>query len=250
MYTTTTGSGFDQSGATSGSTTTTTNTTTTSPTTGTTNSGTTTTTTTDVTSGGFGTLKKRNNNEEDVAGYLVIGGVDTSIIDGKMEYIPLADDPGASAKNWDVCIRHASFGGLRLEQGEYAIASVSTATSYIVMPAKQADKFHDKFGGAYDEDTNTYTIKCSEAKKLPALKMTLEDHIVELPASYWTYEIDAKRDCCGTKIQRGSNERDWILGTSLTNAFYTSFDPEREAVGLAIKKGQKEDGLRVYKKSH
>lgn len=267
MYTTTT-TGFDQSGVSTGTTTTTTNLASSNTTiasnttvstvntnTGTTNGGNTLTVTDGVTSGGFGTLAKRNNNNkkktsDEVAGYLVLGGVDKSIIKGKMEYIQLADDPGAKAKNWDVCIRHAGFGGMTIEQGEHALASISTATSFIVMPPDQADAFHNKFGGEFKESTRTYNIKCSEIKKLPPLKMTLESHIVELPASYWTYEIDGDRDCCGTKIQRGSSDKDWILGTSLTNAFYTAFDPERQAVGFAIKKGHKEDGLRVYKKSH
>ncbi|CAO3686436.1 hypothetical protein G6F70_005277 [Rhizopus microsporus] len=245
MYTTTSSSGFDQSGTVSNgatnSTVTTNTTTTPSTSTGT------------VASGGFGTITKRNNvkeEEESPAGYLVIGGVDTSAIDGDVSYIRLADDPGAKAKNWDLCIRHASFGSLRLDQKERALASISTSTSVIAMPPDQADAFHAKFGGYYDEKTKVYNIKCSEAKKLPPLKMTLEDHIVELPAKYWTGVVDADRDCCSTKITRGSSDRDWVLGTSLTNAFYTTFDPDTETVGFAIKKGHSDDGLRVYKKSH
>ncbi|EIE78384.1 hypothetical protein G6F55_007552 [Rhizopus delemar] len=257
MYTTSSSSGFDQSGSTSSSTTSSTvstNSTTAGTTSDASTSTTTTTTTSTVASGGFGTFTKRttteSDDEEEVAGYLVIGGVDTSVIEGNVSYIRLADDPDASAKNWDLCIRHASFGSLKLEQKEKAVASVSTSTSVIAMPPKQADEFHAKFGGYYDESTKVYNIKCSEAKKLPALKMTLEDHIVELPAKYWTSVVDADRDCCATKITRGSSERDWVLGTSLTNAFYTTFNPDDETIGLAIKKGHSSDGLRVYKKSH
>jgi hypothetical protein len=256
MYTTSTSSGFDQSGSTSSSTTSSTVSTnsTTAGTTSGASTSTTTTTTSTVASGGFGTFTKRttteSDDEEEVAGYLVIGGVDTSVIEGDVSYIRLADDPDASAKNWDLCIRHASFGSLKLEQKEKAVASVSTSTSVIAMPPKQADEFHAKFGGYYDESTKVYNIKCSEAKKLPALKMTLEDHIVELPAKYWTSVVDADRDCCATKITRGSSKRDWVLGTSLTNAFYTTFNPDDETIGLAIKKGHSSDGLRVYKKSH
>ncbi|GAA5801813.1 hypothetical protein HPULCUR_007267 [Helicostylum pulchrum] len=204
-----------------------------------------------VTSGGFGSMKKRTNTEaEEPAGYLVLGGVDKSIIDGEVNYLRLAADPEAPAKNWDICIRHASFGNLKLEQGQYAIASISTSTSYIVMPHKQADAFHEEFGAEYDIKTKSYNIKCSEIKDLPLLKMTLEDHIVELPAKYWTGAIDVDSDKCFTKISRGNSELDWVLGTSVTNAFYTTFDPEAETVGLAIKKGQSKDGLRVYRKSH
>lgn len=262
MYTTTTSTGFDQSGTTSESTVSNSTATsalaagsTTAATVDGTTSTTTTTTTTDtsgtVTGGGIGVLKRSNTaDDEEPAGYLVLGGVDTSIIKGDVEYIPLADDPGAKAKNWDVCIRHASFGGLRLKQEANALASISTSTSLIVMPPDQADQFHDKFGGEYKSSSKSYQIKCSEIKNLPVLKMTLEDHIVELPAKYWTAVVDADRDCCETKISRGNSDRDWILGTSLTNAFYTTFDPDTETVGLAIKKGQSDDGLRVYKKSH
>lgn len=256
MYTTTTGSGFDQSGTTTNTGGATNNngttalptgnpptvpppTTTTSPNTG-----------GDVTSGGFGVVKRHNTPEEEPAGYLVLGGVDKSVIKGEMEYLRLADDPGAKAKNWDICIRHASFGDLRFKQEANAIASISTSTSLIAMPPAQADKFHEKFDAKYEYATKTYKIKCSEIKNLPVLKMTLEDHIVELPAKYWTAVVDADRDCCSTKISRGSSDRDWVLGTALTNAFYTSFDPETETVGLAIKKGQDNDGLRVYRKSH
>ncbi|KAI7898545.1 aspartic peptidase domain-containing protein [Cokeromyces recurvatus] len=262
IYTTSTNAGFDQSGTTpvTSNTGNIANTNTTPPPGSNINTNTTTTDTTvdtsgSVTDGGFGALTKRNNHaadteEEEPAGYLILGGVDKSIIKGKMEYIRLADNPGAKAKNWDVCIRHASFGPLRFRQQPNAIASVSTSTSFISMPPDQADAFHAKFGGQYQPSKRNYAIKCSKAAELPLLKMTLEDHIVELPAKYWIAVVDADRDCCETKITRGNSERDWVLGTSLINAFYTSFDPENEAIGLAIKKGHSNDGLRVYKKSH
>lgn len=55
-----------------------------------------------------------------------------------MEYIPLADTPDGSAKNWDLCIRDANFDNLlNIRQKPNAIASISTATPYITMPADQ-----------------------------------------------------------------------------------------------------------------
>ncbi|KAI9250210.1 aspartic peptidase domain-containing protein [Phascolomyces articulosus] len=202
-----------------------------------------------VTSGGFGFFKRTY--EEEHVGYLVLGGVDKSLIDGEMEYIPLADTADGSAKNWDVCIKDANFDNiLNIKQKPNAIAAISTSSPFIQMPADQADIFQEVFGLKYYEKTKTYGIKCSEAKNLPLLKLTIEDHVVDFPAKYWIREIDADRDCCGTRIRRGDSERDWILGTPFTNAFYTSFDPDAEAVGLGIKKGQEDDGLRVYRKTH
>jgi hypothetical protein len=256
MYTTTTSSGFSQSGTTAGavagtnSTTLATGTTAAVPAAATTTAAN--TTTGGVTPGGFGIVKRHNTQpqQEQPAGYLVLGGVDTSVIEGKINYLRLSDNPNAPAKNWDICIRHASFGGLTFKQHVNAIASISTSTSFIVMPPAQADAFHNKFNAKYESVSKTYSIKCSEIKNLPALKVTLEDHIIELPAKYWTGVVDADSDCCSTKISRGNSDRDWVLGTALTNAFYTTFDPDTETVGLGIKKGQENDGLRVYRKSH
>ncbi|KAF7728357.1 hypothetical protein EC973_006298 [Apophysomyces ossiformis] len=194
-----------------------------------------------VTSGGFGFVKRHN---KDVAGYLVLGGVDSSVIEGDVSYIKLSD----KHNGWDVCIRDASFGHLNLEQEKGAVASISTSSHFITLPADQADKFHAKFGGKYYQSTKTYSVKCSDIKKLPPLKVTLEDHVVEIPASYWTREIDADRDCCATNIARGNSNADWVLGTTFTNAFYTTFDTADNRIGLALKKGQKNDGLKIYKK--
>ncbi|CDH60703.1 hypothetical protein RO3G_03088 [Lichtheimia corymbifera JMRC:FSU:9682] len=201
-----------------------------------------------VYNGGFGFTKRNNNKQPD--GYLILGGVDKSLLDGDMEYIPLADVPEGSQKNWDVCIKDANFEyNLNIKQKPNAIASISTANGFITMPSDQADIFQEVFGLKLYHSTNTYGIKCSEVKNLPTLKLTLENHIVELPPKYWIREIDADRDCCATRIRKGDSDRDWVLGTPFTNAFYTSFDPDTESVGLGIIKGHKDDGLRIYQKT-
>ncbi|ORY96753.1 aspartic peptidase domain-containing protein [Syncephalastrum racemosum] len=202
-----------------------------------------------VTSGGFG-FQKRHNTEEEPAGYLILGGVDKSMIKGDVNYIALADPEEGSQRNWDVCIKDAVFeGDLSIKQKENAIAAITTSTNYITMPSDQADLFEKKYCLKYYQTTQTYGIKCSEAEKLPPLKLTLEDHIVELPAKYWIRTVDADRDCCATRIRRGESTRDWQLGTAFTNAFYTTFDPDGERIGLGIKKGHNDDGLKIYKKS-
>lgn len=47
---------------------------------------------------------------------------------------------------------------------------------------------------------------------------------------------DASRDCCHTKIQRGSSKDDWVLGTAFTHAFYSVFDSEKDAIGFGLLK--------------
>ncbi|KAF7722056.1 1,3-beta-glucanosyltransferase [Apophysomyces ossiformis] len=208
-----------------------------------------------TTSGGVGFVKRTINAiqpDEPVGGYLVIGGVDTSAIQGDVTYIDLART--GDSKNWDVCIRDANFDGeLNLKQKKNALASISTSSSQIIMPREQADKFHDVFGGRYNHTSRGYRFVCCEAQKLPSLKLTLEDTIVELPSKYWVQKIadgeDGCCDTCTTRIARGNTDRDWVLGTAFTNAFYTTFDSEGERIGLALKKDNNDEGLRVYKKT-
>ncbi|ORZ00988.1 aspartic peptidase domain-containing protein [Syncephalastrum racemosum] len=199
---------------------------------------------TEVTSGGFGFVKRHSDTP---AGYLILGGVDKSAIEGDVSYIPLASD----SSNWDVPIKKVTFGDkLELKQEKHAVATVSTSESLILMPADQADAYHAKFGGKFLQRTGTYKVKCSKIKDMPTLKIYLgDDHIVELPPQYYTRVINADRDCCATRLSRSDSESDWVLGTSFTNNFYTTFDSVEETLGLALKKGHKQDGLKIYKRA-
>ncbi|CAO3596053.1 unnamed protein product [Absidia cylindrospora] len=200
-----------------------------------------------VTSGGFGFAKRHNKEEEKPAGYLVIGGIDKKAIEGDVSYLPLADNKNGGSKNWDVCIKHAKIGKkLPLPQQDNAIAAISTSSPYIIMPECQADEFKKTYGGKFYRKSGTYSVKCSEIKDLPPLKLTLEDKIIQLPATYWTREIDADRDCCEVLLAKGSSTTDWVLGVPFTNAFYTTFDSENEQLGLAIKKGNTNKDLKIY----
>jgi hypothetical protein len=85
-------------------------------------------------SGGF---TKRTTSDAP-AGYLIVGGVDKSKIDGDFNYLRLADAVEGSTRNWDVCLKKADFGnGLDFQQEEGTIASISTSSSYITMPCHQ-----------------------------------------------------------------------------------------------------------------
>ncbi|SAL97107.1 hypothetical protein [Absidia glauca] len=204
-----------------------------------------------VTSGGFGFAKRHNEEKkkDQPAGYLVIGGIDKKAIEGDVSYLPLADNKHGQggAKNWDVCIKHAKVGKkLPLPQQDNAVAAISTSSPYIIMPECQADEFKKVYGGKFYSKSGTYSVKCSEIKDLPPLKLTLEDKIIQLPATYWTREIDADRDCCEVLLAKGSSTTDWVLGVPFTKAFYTTFDSDNERLGLAIKKGNSDKNLKIY----
>ncbi|KAI7854906.1 aspartic peptidase domain-containing protein [Circinella umbellata] len=200
-----------------------------------------------ITSGGFGFFKRHY---DEPAGYLILGGIDKSAIQGDIAYIDLVDSSSGSA-NWEVPISLVRFEmDLILQQKKNAKALISTSQNFISMPYDQADIFHEVFGGKFQENSKTYKVKCSKIKDMPRLKLYLGDWAVEIPPQYWTRVIDAPTDCCATRIARGESDRDWILGSSFTNLFYTTFDPVEEKLGLALKKGQKDDGLKLVDKSH
>jgi hypothetical protein len=84
-------------------------------------------------------------------------------------------------------------------------------------------------------------------KSLPPLRLEFDSITTELPADVWTGVTDADRNCCHTKIRRGSSEHDWVLGTTFTHAFYSVFDSEKEAVGFGLLKGS-DSGVKIKAK--
>ncbi|GAB5591799.1 hypothetical protein Unana1_06699 [Umbelopsis nana] len=194
---------------------------------------------------------KRGQQQSDAqpVGQLIFGGIDDSKIDGNIHYMRVSSPRKDEVKGWNICIREAKFGKkLKLHQYKYAIASISSSSPYITMPQSQADCFHDKFGAVYESSTGTYTIKCSDLNHLPPLTLEFDSITVELPTALWTGITDADRDCCHTKIRRGSSEHDWVLGTTFTHAFYSVFDSEKNAIGFALLKGG-DNGVKIQVKN-
>ena len=51
---------------------------------------------------------------------------------------------------------------------------------------------------------------------------------------------------CRTNIGKSESEKNFILGSSFTNAFYTQYDSEKEQISLALKKNHIDDDLEIY----
>jgi hypothetical protein len=240
MYTTDNGAGFSQDGISTADTslpsttdsTAATNTTSTTVAAAAATSSSTTTTDSGVTSGGFGFTKRQTT--QDVAGYLVIGGIDTTAIEGNMTYLSLAQQQDEQQQSWSVCLKHAKIGHPLPFADSEPLATISTSSPLILVP--HAAAFQHTYGGKYDSATNTFHIPCSEIRYLPPLSLTLgeEKVTVHLPAVYWTRKIDEKT--CQVLLGQ-SPDHGWVLGAPFTNALYTTFDADNARIGLAIKKG-------------
>lgn len=237
MYTTDNGAGFSQDGTSTTDTSlpsTTDSSAATTAASATTVAAATTAASTDVTSGGFGFTKRETS--QDVAGYLVIGGIDTAIIEGNMTYLSLAQQQDEQ-QSWSVCLKHAKIGHpLPFPDRRHSetLATITSSNPYILLP--HAAAFQHTYGGKYDAATNTFRIPCSETRYLPPLTLTLgeEKVTVQLPAVYWTRKIDD--ETCQVLLGQ-SPDHGWVLGAPFTNALYTTFDADKARIGLAIKKG-------------
>ncbi|ORE07262.1 acid protease [Rhizopus microsporus var. microsporus] len=201
---------------------------------------------TGVASGGWGTISKRHTKDDTPAGYLVLGGVDTDAIQGKLYYVKAAENDGSG--NWAVPVRHAKFlHDLCFKVSKHAKAVLSSSTDVIGLPNEQADEFEKHWYAVYDEPDNTYKIPCCLMDRLTSFQIQLGNITVTVPPHYWSYprETDTCCDMCRTHIGRSSSDSDYVLGFSFTNAFYTQFDIEKDRIGLAIKKHHRHDGLEL-----
>ncbi|KAI8374769.1 aspartic peptidase domain-containing protein [Blakeslea trispora] len=215
--------------------------------------------------GGTGTLKKRHYKKDMPAGYLVIGGVDYDAIKGKLHHIPLNDECSDS-QDWAVSVRDAGFED-SFQIHKHARAILSTSTDVIGLPNKQgkpcilsiwqmnerivcvlAEEFRKRWFAVYDQPDNTFMIPCCLMDRLSSFKIQLGDIQIIVPPHYWSHprEVDSCCEMCRTHIGKSDSEKNFIIGSSFTNAFYTQYDTERGQIGLALKKDHADDNLEIY----
>ncbi|CAO3681008.1 unnamed protein product [Umbelopsis ramanniana] len=169
-------------------------------------------------------------------GHFVFGGVDHTVYKGKIAYFPLVDScDDQSSRFWKIPLSCVKFGDVDIKLHPNSNAAISTGTSFLSAPIKQADKIHDAINAQYDPSSNVYKIDCDKIDYLPDLVFTFSGYTVKLPSSQWT---SRKGDQCNTLIRRSSSDKNWILGGAFSNSFYTIFDLGGERVGLAIPKDQ------------
>lgn len=194
-----------------------------------------------VTSGGFGHIKRHH---EEPAGYLVIGGVDTDAIKGKLYHIKVSDDTGSG--NWAVPVHEAKFeDDLYFKVNKKAKAVLSSSTDVIGLPNKEAEEFRKHWYAEYDKPDNTYKIPCCLMDRLTSFKIKFGKVEAVVPPQYWSHprKVDSCCELCRTHIGRSESDTDYVIGSAFTNAFYTQFDSDKDRISLAMKKNHVKDGL-------
>ncbi|KAK4515830.1 atp3 gamma subunit of the F1 sector of mitochondrial F1F0 ATP synthase [Mucor velutinosus] len=227
MYTTTTGSGFSESGSTAVSSVAMPN---------------------EVTGGGFGVVKRSSSSDEP-AGYLVLGGVDKDAIKGDLYHIDVDDEDDNDSGNWAVSVNSAKFeDDLCFNVSKKAKAVLSSSTDVIGLPNAQAKEFQERWYAEYDKPDNTFKIPCCLMEYLTPFKIELGSIKATIPPHYWSHPRKVATCCemCRTHIGKSESDTDYVIGSAFTNAFYTQFDTEKNRVSLAMKKNHVKDGLKLF----
>ncbi|KAI8975248.1 aspartic peptidase domain-containing protein [Mycotypha africana] len=189
-------------------------------------------------------LVKRNDEPD---GYLILGGVAKDVIRGKLYHMDIDDD---YPENWAVPVSQVSFvGENNFKVHKHARAVFSSSTDVIGLPNDQAAEFQKHWYAEYDKPDNTFKIPCCLMERLPNFKITLGDVKITLPPRYWSHPRPVTSCCemCRSHIGKSESDTDYVIGSALTNSFYTQFNSEKNTVSLGIKKNQIDDGLRLSK---
>ncbi|KAI7905523.1 aspartic peptidase domain-containing protein [Cokeromyces recurvatus] len=197
-----------------------------------------------------GTHFTKRSHHEQPAGYLVIGGVDKSAIKGNVYYVDTKHSHHSDSGNWAVPVTAAKFkDNHSFKVSPKAKAIFSSSTDVIGLPNAQAEEFRKRWYAEYDKSDNTFKVPCCLMNRLTSFAITFGKVEAVVPPSYWSESRKTTTCCemCHTHIGKSDSDTDYVIGRAFTYAFYTQFDFEKNRVGLAMKKHQKNDGLKLIK---
>lgn len=83
--------------------------------------------------------------------------------------------------------------------------------------------------------------------KLSSFKIQLDNVKTVIPPQYWSHprQVDNCCEMCRTHIGKSGSDKDYVIGYSFTNAFYTSYDTSEDIISLGMKKNHVDDGLQL-----
>lgn len=161
---------------------------------------------------------------------VTFGGVDESHYEGKLVKIPLR-----RKAYWEVELNSIKFG--KEEAGmENTGAILDTGTSLIALPAALAELLNKEIG-AKKGWNGQYTVDCAKRDELPGLTFKLGGHDFEISA--YDYILEVSGSCISAFMGMDFPEPVGplvILGDAFLRRWYSVYDLENNAVGLAKSK--------------
>ena len=166
--------------------------------------------------------------DESYGGEVTFGGIDKSRYTGKITYLPVR-----RKGYWEVNLDSFSFGDETLDLEDTG-AAIDTGTSLIALPSTIAELLNKQIG-AKKSFNGQYTIDCEAVSKLPNVTFTFSGHKFELEAK--DYILNVQGSCIssftGLDIPAPLGPI-WIIGDTFLRRYYSVYDLDRNAVGLAV----------------
>lgn len=164
--------------------------------------------------------------EETSGGTATFGGVDDSLFEGKLTYLPVR-----RKAYWEVKFDSLSLGEdtAKLNIG----AVIDTGTSLITLPSDLAEIFNAQIG-AEKSWSGQYTVDCSKRDVLPDLTFTFDGY--DFSISAYDYILDLGGSCISTITPMDIPEPVGplaIVGDAFLRRYYSVYDLGHDAVGLA-----------------
>lgn len=160
-------------------------------------------------------------------GLVTFGGVDEELFEGKITYLPLR-----RKAYWEV-----EFDAITLGQETATLektgAAIDTGTSLIALPSSLAEILNSAIG-AKKSWSGQYTIECETRDSLPDLKFNFSGYNFTLTA--YDYTLNAGGTCISAFTPMDLPEPIGpmaIIGDSFLRRYYSVYDAQNDAVGLA-----------------
>lgn len=160
----------------------------------------------------------------------VFGGVDRDHYKGDIKYIPLR-----RKAYWEVDLDSIAF-GKEVAELENTGVILDTGTSLNVLPSSLAEMLNAEIG-AKKSWNGQYTVDCASREKLPDVTFSLAGANYSLPASHYILEVSGT--CISTFQGMDFPEPVGplaILGDAFLRKYYSVYDLDKGAVGLALAK--------------
>lgn len=158
---------------------------------------------------------------------VIFGGIDESHYSGKLVKIPLR-----RKAYWEVELNSIKFGKEEADM-ENTGAILDTGTSLIALPSSLAELLNKEIG-AKKGWNGQYSVDCAKRDSLPDLTFKLGGH--DFPISPYDYILEVSGSCISAFMGMDFPEPVGplvILGDAFLRRWYSVYDLEDNAVGLA-----------------
>ncbi|XP_030639734.1 pepsin A-like [Chanos chanos] len=163
-------------------------------------------------------------NDNRKGSFVLFGEIEKSYYTGSLTWIPLS-----SESYWQVNMDKVTLNGNIVGCAGGCQAILDTGTSVIVGPSADFYNIVSWIGADVDKygDAN---VNCNNIDNMPSVTFTLNGNEFTIPASAY---VSQSQYGCMAGFGDGGSEKLWILGDVFLRQFYTVFDRQKNAAGLA-----------------